>query len=226
MKARRRNRRPTVGGRLVEFSANAALLVIVLAFAISIAARYGPGESAVQVPERAEGLSPEKAKGARSAPPAPGGRTRQDAASQTRLPRSERDATGNPGVPAASGESGTRETRAPGAAGSDEHARHVTVDVRNGSRRVGLANDMMHELRRAGFDVVECRNADHDEYERTEVRDLTGKPGAAEVAGWFQETYGVGHLQRQVIESPGSDVRVILGWDLADTLRRRERRAR
>jgi hypothetical protein len=103
----------------------------------------------------------------------------------------------------------------------------VTIDVRNGCGRVRLAEDMTRELRRAGFDVVEYRSAERYDYEKTLVKDRAGKPeAAARVRSWLQREYGVGEVQQDRVASPGADVLLILGADLADTLRHRERSAR
>jgi len=60
------------------------------------------------------------------------------------------------------------------------------VDVRNGCGRVGLAEEIMLRLRRAGFDVVDCRNADRHDYAKTLVRDLRQNPQAADLRDWLR----------------------------------------
>jgi len=84
----------------------------------------------------------------------------------------------------------------------------------------------MHAVRRAGFDVVEYRNADRYDYPRTEIRDRAGNPQVAALRDWMRREYGVGEVVKDAGKSAGAEVQLVLGADLADTLRRRERAER
>jgi hypothetical protein len=175
----KRKRRTSLAGRLVEGLANAILILVVLAFGISIAARFGPAE------ER---------------------KHREEAAAK-----------------AASHETAERKSVP---ASTEELRDRPTVDIRNGCGRVGLAEELAQRMRRTNlFDVVEYRTANRYDYEKTLVKDRTGKPGAArQVRDWLQREYGVGQILEERIPAPEADVLVILGADLADTLRRLERK--
>jgi len=100
-----------------------------------------------------------------------------------------------------------------------------TVDIRNGCGQAGLAEVMMQRCRRAGFDVVEYKNADRYDYERTLVRDRSGKPGAAiRARDWLRAEFNVGELVEDRAAVPEADILLVLGADLADTLKAREAR--
>ena len=102
-----------------------------------------------------------------------------------------------------------------------------TVDIRNGCGEGGLAEQLMHRLRRAGFDVVEYRNADRYDYERTLIKDRSGKDGAASrLVQWMRREYGVGERVEDKVGVPEADLVLVIGADLSDTLRAREARAR
>jgi hypothetical protein len=171
MSAKRRRKKRTGAGRFFEIVADATLLTVILAFGVSIAARYGPKEPEVRP---TGGIA---------------------------LPR---DATPGPA-------SGTIDPNRP------------TVDIRNGCGQGGLAEEMMMRLRRAGFDVVEYKDADNYNYTHTLVKDRAGNPEAAgQVCAWLQREFGVGETVRDVVPTPASDVLLILGSDLADSLRARQ----
>ncbi len=91
-----------------------------------------------------------------------------------------------------------------------------TVEVMNGTDRNGLALEATRWLRRIGFDVVDYGNAGRI-YERTVLIDRAGRGNAPErLLTHFQETYGVGLIERDVLEVPGADVRIILGQDFSE----------
>jgi hypothetical protein len=190
----RRRGRGSFFGRVVETMLDLILVLIVLLFGFSIAGRFS-----------AEGRATVKNAERRAAEPL-----------EMQAPRTARAGAG------AGAERSANESRDAGE--QPVSGRPVTVDIRNGCGRVGLAEDMMTQLRRAGFDVVEYRNADRYDYEKTQVLDRAGKPeAAARVQGWLQRAYGVGEVRRQPVPSPEADVLLILGADLADTLRKLER---
>lgn len=173
MAAKKRRKKRSGFGRFLEVLASGVLLLVVVAFAVSIAARYGGGEEEVLRP--------------------------------------------------ADTDSPSRPLRPPVEAPVESD--RPTVDIRNGCGRIGLAEEMMLQLRRAGFDVVEYKNADNYDYPHTLIKDRAGKPEAAgRVCAWMQREYGVGESVREVMVSPPSDVLLILGADLADTLASRERK--
>jgi hypothetical protein len=102
-----------------------------------------------------------------------------------------------------------------------------TVDIQNGCGQGGLAEQLMHRLRRADFDVVEYRNADRYDYERTLIKDRSGKSGAADrLLEWMRREYGVGERVEDRVSVPGADLVLVIGIDLSDTLRAREARTR
>lgn len=172
MGARKRRKKKSGLGRVLEILANGLLLLVVLAFGISIAARFGREDSEVR-PTSGEALYEEQL------PPA-----------TVHVPERNRP----------------------------------TVDVRNGCGEGGLAETLMHKLRRAGFDVVEYKDADHFDYPHTLVKDRSGKPEAAgRVCAWLQKEFGVGETVSDLVAAPSSDILLILGADLADTLKIRER---
>ena len=190
MTRRRTARKRSPLGRIVEIVADLALFVLILAFGISIAARFNPDKAAPAVTgDGSSSRSP-----GREAPPA--------------APQASSPAVSPPPAPA----------EVPRGA--------LTVDIRNGCGQVGLAEDMMQRLRRAGFDVVEYRNADRYDYPKTRIRDLTGKPEAEALRQWLRREFGVGEMVRESMQSAPADVQLLLGADLADTLRRRERAGR
>jgi hypothetical protein len=167
MSTKRKRKKRSGVGRLFEVLADVTLFCVVLAFGISIAARYGPQEERLQP---VKGISRTQAK-------------------ET-----------------------VRADRKPG-------AYQPTVDIRNGCGRGGLAEEMMSRLRRAGFDVVEYRDADNYDYAHTLVKDRAGKPeGAGQVCAWLQREFGVGETVRDQVPTPSADVLLILGADLADSL--------
>ena len=175
MSAKRRKRRDSTLGRLLEGLADAALILVVLAFGVSIAARYSPEPREIRPVQSI--LPP-------ASPPA-------------EVPH------------------------------KTDWRDRPTIDIRNGCGQQGLAKVMTERLRLAGFDVVNFRNADRDDYARTLVKDRSGKPIAADrVRDWMRLEFGVGEIVRDPIEAPEADVLLILGADLADTLRRREREGR
>ena len=170
MSARKRTKR-SIRGRLVEWAADLVLILVVLAFSLSIAVRYSSSRTETVAPTSAPLRSPSP---------------------------------------------------------SEEELRNrPTVDVRNGSGATGLAEQMSRRLRRDGFDVLEYRTADRDDYETTLVKDRTGRVGAAQkVCDYLRGAYGVGEVVVDRIGTPEADVLLILGRDLADTLARRERENR
>lgn len=92
--------------------------------------------------------------------------------------------------------------------------RPVRVEVLNGSGvpRAGIA--LAERLRDRGFDVVDIRNADRSDYERTLVLDRVGHPGWARAVA---ERVGAGEPVRQRNEELLLEVTVILGRDLAES---------
>lgn len=174
MTRRRSPRRKTGAGRILGIAANTLLILIVLAFGLSIARRYGTDEG------RAARVEPMR----QVPPPEP-----------PLDPALLRD--------------------------------RPTVDIRNGSGERGLAEQMMHRLRRTGFDVVEFRNADRSDYEKTLIRDRSGRAGAAaKLDEWMSREYGVGEVVEDRVSVPEADLVLVVGRDLADTIRVREARGR
>ncbi len=97
-----------------------------------------------------------------------------------------------------------------------------TVDIRNGCGVPGLALWMRDHLHGVEFDVLDFRNADRYDYPRTLVRDRSGKSEAASrLRDLLQGDFGVGEVVRDRAEIPEADLVLVLGKDLADTLRRR-----
>lgn len=97
-----------------------------------------------------------------------------------------------------------------------------TLDIRNGCGVPGLALWMRDRLHGVEFDVLDFRNADRYDYPRTLVRDRSGKPDAAsKLCDLLQSRYGVGEVVRDRAEIPEADLVLIIGKDLADTLRLR-----
>jgi hypothetical protein len=89
----------------------------------------------------------------------------------------------------------------------------VRVEVLNGTRvpRAGLA--LAERLRDAGFDVVDIRNADRADYEKTLVLDRVGEKRWADSVA---KRLGAGDPVRQRNDDLLLEVTVILGQDLAD----------
>ncbi len=118
-------------------------------------------------------------------------------------------------------------TPAPTAADLDTLRNRPTLKLLNGCGRPGLADRMQSPLRRAGFDVLDTDNADRFDYDRTVVRDRSAKTGAAEkLRDWLRAEYGVGEIREDAVPVPEADLILVLGQDLADSLAKRENRAR
>lgn len=116
---------------------------------------------------------------------------------------------------------------APTAEDLDTLRNRPTLKLLNGCGRPGLADRMQSPLRRAGFDVLDTDNADRFDYDRTVVRDRSGKAGAAEkLRDWLRAEYGVGEIRRDSVPVPEADLILVLGQDLADSLAKGENRAR
>lgn len=97
-----------------------------------------------------------------------------------------------------------------------------TLDIRNGCGANGLAQWMRDRVHGVEFDVLDFRNADRYDYQKTLVRDRSGKDGAARaLCDLLQDDFGVGELVVDRVEVPEADVVLVLGKDLADTLSRR-----
>jgi hypothetical protein len=203
----RRRARGSFAGRLLEAIVNLLLLLVVLLFGFSIAGRFSAeGRNTVRHAVERSGSQSREQNDRRDAPRLDPGDTGREQP--------------QPGLRDGA-------VRGAGGGGADRTEERPTVDIRNGCGRVGLAEDMMLELRRAGFDVVEYRNADSYDYQKTLVEDRAGKPEAASrVQDWLRRTYGVGELRHVPVAAPEADVLLILGADLADTLRRLERAGR
>jgi len=88
----------------------------------------------------------------------------------------------------------------------------VRVEVLNGSGVPRAALVMAERLRDAGFDVVDIRNADRSDYERTMVLDRVGEERWANAVA---DRLGVEEPVRQRNEDLLLEVTVILGRDLA-----------
>jgi hypothetical protein len=88
----------------------------------------------------------------------------------------------------------------------------IRVEVLNGSGvpRAGVV--VAEALRDRGFDVVDIRNADRSDYERTIVLDRVGQPGWARAVA---ERLGASEPVRQRNDDLLLEVTVILGRDLA-----------
>ena len=96
-----------------------------------------------------------------------------------------------------------------------------TLLVWNGCGVAGLGDRVARWLRRQGFDVYETCNADRMDYERTlVVARSKRRDGARAVAERMNSAFGVGQLIEQRIESPPTDVLLILGADFPDSLAR------
>ena len=118
-------------------------------------------------------------------------------------------------------------TSAPAAEDLEALRLRPTLKLLNGCNRPGLASRMQSPLRRAGFDVLDTDNADRFDYDRTVVRDRSGKAGAAEkLRDWLRAEYGVGEIRPDGVPVPEADLILVLGRDLADSLAKRENRAR
>jgi hypothetical protein len=175
MSRRRKRSKKGRAGRLFEVVANTVLVLIVLAFGLSIAKRFGA-----------------------------------DDANERRV------------------EPTAQRVRAPEPTIDPEILRQrPTVDIRNGCGESGLAEQLMNQLRRSGFDVVEYRNADRYDYERTLIKDRSGREGApARLRDWMRREYGVGEIVDDKVGVPEADLVLIIGSDFADTLRVRAARTR
>ncbi len=113
-------------------------------------------------------------------------------------------------------------TPAPAAEDLETLRNRPTLKLLNGCGRAGLADRMQSPLRRAGFDVLDTDNADRFDYDRTVVRDRSGKAGAAEkLSAWLQAEYGVGEVKPDRVPVPEADLILVLGQDLADSLAKR-----
>jgi hypothetical protein len=118
-------------------------------------------------------------------------------------------------------------TSAPAAEDLETLRQRPTLKLLNGCGRPGLADRMQSPLRRAGFDVLDTDNADRFDYDRTIVRDRSGKAGAAEkLRDWLRAEYGVGEVREDGVPVPEADLILVLGQDLADSLAKVENRAR
>jgi hypothetical protein len=173
MGRRRKGAKRGRGGRLLEVIANTVLVLIVVAFGLSIAKRYGSGD---QAERRVE---------------------------PTSLVVDRVEPMVDP----------------------EELRERPTVDIRNGCGTAGLAERLMRELRGSGFDVVEYRNADRYDYDRTVVKDRSGREGAAGLLrSWVRNRYGVGEIVDDRVGVPEADLVLIIGADLADSLEARTAR--
>ncbi|MDR0539827.1 MAG: LCP family protein [Spirochaetaceae bacterium] len=65
--------------------------------------------------------------------------------------------------------------------GAGAAERIFTVEVLNGTATAGLAARTAELIRGFGYDVIEIRNADRHDYEKTEVHDRSGIPNEAEI---------------------------------------------
>lgn len=93
----------------------------------------------------------------------------------------------------------------------------LRVEVLNGSGDQGAARSMMRRLRELGFDVVSIDNADHFDYQTTQVINRSGMTGAAgEVAG----SIGADSVRTAIDHDLALDVTVILGKDWRALVRR------
>jgi hypothetical protein len=94
-----------------------------------------------------------------------------------------------------------------------------TLVVWNGCGVSGLGDRASRWLRRQGFDVYETGNADRMNYRRTLVVARSHRrEGARAVAERLNQAFGVGQLIEQRVESPPTDVLLILGADFPDSL--------
>jgi hypothetical protein len=118
-------------------------------------------------------------------------------------------------------------TPVPGAEDLEALRNRPTLKLLNGCGRAGLADRMQSPLRGAGFDVLDTDNADRFDYDRTVVRDRSGKAGAAEkLRDWLRSEYGVGEIREDGAAVPEADLILVIGRDLADSLAKRENRVR
>lgn len=177
MGRRRGKTRRRMGGHVVEMVLNGILVLIVLLFGVSIAARWGGDERT----------------GA--------------AEDQARV-----DPVSLPVVP-------------PDASEVDELRGRPTVVIKNGCGEQGLAEEVTQILRRSGFDVVDYGNASRYDHETTLVVDRSGQAEmVSRLQSWLGREYGVGAVKRDVAPVPEADMVLVLGRDLADTLKARETR--
>lgn len=101
---------------------------------------------------------------------------------------------------------------APEAAAKAPFARKVTVRVRNGTRRSGLALSATRRLREAGFDVL-----DWGDYNARQVKTrVLDRSGAIENARKVAQTLGAESVMSDVDPALRTDVEVILGDDYID----------
>jgi len=96
------------------------------------------------------------------------------------------------------------------------------IEIANGCGRTGLAQELRFELQGPRFDVVDTGNADHYDYVKTEVVAAEADSNAAQaVADFLQERFGVGVVRLTEKRPSGlADVRVVIGADLADAMKR------
>lgn len=60
-------------------------------------------------------------------------------------------------------------------AGADAQSNVVNIEVRNGSRKIGAANELGDQLKAKGYNVAEVANAAKADYEQSVLVNLTGK---------------------------------------------------
>jgi hypothetical protein len=201
MKKRSKRGKRSLFGRVLEGLADVLLLLIILAFGISIATHFLKRDRSVRTAAVPTGGTVPVAGDERAGAGRPGAR--------------EAEAS------AAAGEGTVRPVSA------EELRSRPAVDIRNGSGRPGLAETIALRMRGAHFDVLEYRNADRYDYEQTLIKERGNKPQAAQAArSWLQKEYGVGRVEKDPKLTTAGDVLIILGTDLADTLRQRERSTR
>ncbi len=213
-----RGKRSRSSGRVANVLAIVADLVlaaVVVIFGFSIAGHFDPGRPRMT----------ESVRHARDSAH-PGGKapeTGKNPSGEKTPPAGKAPAGGNA---ASDGPSSHEAGAAAQPAGSPGDLRsRPTVEVRNGSTRPKLAEAMRDRLLGSGFDVVDCRNADRHDYAKTLIRGGSGpRNGAERLRDYLRKEYGVGEISSAPGASRWSDLVLILGADLADTLAHREKR--
>lgn len=204
MGRRRKKQGPVT--RLFEGATIVVLMLIVLFFGYSIRERWAPRVGA-EVKRQSEAREAQRARELRDD-------SRPTGESET--------GPEDPSRPTAL--AGGVESGPIGAGANPAGSEPIRIEVRNGCAATGLARDMAHFLRRAGFDVVEWRDADRYDYEKTLILERSGRPGAgAKVQAQLQREFGVGVVEARVVEVPEADVQVILGADLRAVVEARQK---
>ena len=103
------------------------------------------------------------------------------------------------------------------AASDSSNDRAYVLEIQNGTKVQGLARNTQILLQGAGFEVLNVANAPSNDYERTEIVDLIGNPGAAKALGDFIRCSNITEArvaaEGENVETPNFDFILILGRD-------------